>query len=1657
MAKRRLNKKVVLIGSMVLGFLVIVGIAVILYFSRDPEKLIQDGDAAMKAAREATDEQTKAREYEKAESCYKEAFGLSKSEALSLEILFKLADVYIERGQWLDVMGAWNTIIGIDPDNAKARYGQLKYFYTMADSGMRGAWREVESRASEFIEVVEDANLLARNRSEVESFRTRERSSGARCLGPYLYLVRGRAALEMTRMGTFSNPDQSLARVVDDLKKVQEFEPANVDSYLYLAQAENEKGELLASRGMFGERKRSAQQAQEYLDKAVALAGEDARAHINQLRMKPALGQMETREQFQSLEAEYLSLVQKFPSSAESYSALARFYRLLGHRYLDKAIEAGEKAIALDNENVSYAMNLANLHYRKFSIYKDKTHFHEAIEVSKNTLALPDAQDEPGPREWANRMNRISLYVLIARCYIHQALEPCEVETELQKQEWIAGAEQAVHAIEQLFGSGENASVVEWQGMLELAKGNKNIAIKKLYTTYEQLKAASRGKAFELVGALLSYRLAKIFENTAELGAVDEFFATALRLSDRSVPDKIDDTKPDALLDYAEILLKLRRYNTVLNLVDFFEKEYWADARSETLRIEALFGAGRLKEAEEELSKRKAEDPIAIKLRITLMWAKIRQVQRAIVQKQREEDTKILFQGVRRTEEKSDEGSLDLMKSELRRYRDAFAGLVRELLEKDPNSVEEAYVVAVCNNFMAEEETSAAKELVRRYLENFPSSTNVRFYKRVLAEPEPAKILPQRRKDIEELVLSEIGDPIHRALGLGAFYMRHNELEKATKEFEKVFDVKSWQERVSKGPAFKEREEVTESSLMAANYLFEIALGTDNWELAEQIAAVARGSNLDDCGGRFFSARLAARKKAYEDALARVEECLQQKPIFSAAYIVRSNVNSALGNEQAAIEDSQKAASLNPLDRNIVKVLAGLLCRRNEKLGNNVTSEQLIETQAVLERAMALNPDNLELLSFYAEYISETEPLRAIAIRQSLQRAAPSVQNAILLGRLATKVGLRETDLDRKKALLDIANSSFRDARTLEPENQAALEAHAEYYRLIGRPNEAKKLLAQQGDERLLWRYYFRAGKFEEARVICEQLYQSEPKDVNVVKGLWLIAERTADVEGAKKYSQELISLEDSIENHLLQIQTFLKIGLVKEAEYALESFKEKNPDEPRVLLLEAWLAMRQGRLEHAMDLASRTLEADEGNAIAWRLKGETNLLMANYREAISDLKRSKLLVDEPGTRNSLAKAYMRARRYGEAIIELKNVIDQPGAPKEARTLLERIYLRRERKEALKNFYDETLEKLPDEVFWYHRAGAFAIAEGEFDRAERLYGLGWQKARKEISRKKNQEWKKRLGFYATVLDGYLETLVEAGKLDRVIDEGGKYVNGDFATIAYLRMAEAKLKGGDRATALQYCRTAVDKAGTNEIFVSGALRRMYSLLGAKEALGYCEEKLKEKPDSLEIRLAMFNLTKMNGEYERAIGHIEKCLKIVGTDSSEKVKYTLRKTEVLQLAYDKTSDNSYLKEGIATYESLLVEMPKNSGVLNNLAYMLAQNNERLPEALEYAKRAHEARPNYPGFLDTYAFVLYKSGKFTEADRFMQAAIQQYEQERTSIPGDVYEHLGMIKEELGAEAEALAAYEEVLATGVDEFSEAKKKRITAAIERLSQRGKK
>jgi tetratricopeptide (TPR) repeat protein len=699
-----------------------------------------------------------------------------------------------------------------------------------------------------------------------------------------------------------------------------------------------------------------------------------------------------------------------------------------------------------------------------------------------------------------------------------------------------------------------------------------------------------------------------------------------------------------------------------------------------------------------------------------------------------------------------------------------------------------------------------------------------------------------------------------------------------------------------------------------------------------------------------------------------------------------------------------------------------------------------------LDIALARNPGNLRVLGFYAEYISPTEPERALAIRQRLQRNEPSVRNTMLLGMMAMRIAVKETNADKKEALFAIAASSFEEAQALEPQNKAALEARAAYYRITGQEEKAEELLAQSRDEKLLWVHYFRTGKFENAKRLLEQLYQTGSKDAGVVKGLLLIAEKAADTEAVKKYSEELISLssdEDSIENRLVQIQIFLKAGLLKEAEYKLQSFKEKYSEQPGALLLEAWLAMRQGQLKKALELTNQNLEIDQDNTIAWRLRGEINRLMANYGQAIADLNRSKLLSDEPVTRISLAKAYLRVGRQEDAITELKSTIDYPDAPREARVLLEQIYRWLGRKDRLKRFYDDILDKSPSSVFWHNRAAAFALAAGDFNRAEQLYGRAWQEGR---------EGRGDRGSAEEAFNGYLQALLSGGKLDKVFKEAQECVDGEFAPVAFIGMAEAKLKLADKATAIEYCRKAVDRAGTNEALGSWALQRMYLLLGMEEVLRYCRERLDADPDSLVANFTMYSLTRIKGEYHKAIVYIDKCQQIIEPGTPQEIDYIVKKVEVLQLIYNRTSDNNYLQRAITEYESLLAKKLNNPVVLNNVAYMLAENNERLTKALEYAERAYELRPNDPGFLDTYSYVLYKNGRFSEAAEFLQSALQQYESRRTEVPAEVYEHLGIIKEKLEAPTEALAAYEQALQVGTNVLSDVAKERINSAIERLS-----
>jgi tetratricopeptide (TPR) repeat protein len=243
-----------------------------------------------------------------------------------------------------------------------------------------------------------------------------------------------------------------------------------------------------------------------------------------------------------------------------------------------------------------------------------------------------------------------------------------------------------------------------------------------------------------------------------------------------------------------------------------------------------------------------------------------------------------------------------------------------------------------------------------------------------------------------------------------------------------------------------------------------------------------------------------------------------------------------------------------------------------------------------------------------------------------------------------------------------------------------------------------------------------------------------------------------------------------------------------------------------------------------------------------------------------------------------------------------------------------------------------------------------------------------------------------------------------------------------------------------------------KAASEEGVVFNILRKMTVTVGRDETIKWCTEQLKTTPDSLPINLAMCYLMRMNSENVKALTYVDKCLQIAGSKSPAYRSLVDTKQSILLDVYNSTSDKKYFNDAVKLYEDYIASSPSvEVGALNNLAYLLANNDTDIDKAVSYAKKACDVVQNNPNILDTYAYVLYKKGDYAKASEIAQQALQLSEKTSVSAPADVYEHVGMINAKLGRKNEAVNAYQNALKVGEKTLSDAAKQRIQSAIEAL------
>lgn len=115
----------------------------------------------------------------------------------------------------------------------------------------------------------------------------------------------------------------------------------------------------------------------------------------------------------------------------------------------------------------------------------------------------------------------------------------------------------------------------------------------------------------------------------------------------------------------------------------------------------------------------------------------------------------------------------------------------------------------------------------------------------------------------------------------------------------------------------------------------------------------------------------------------------------------------------------------------------------------------------------------------------------------------------------------------------------------------------------------------------------------------------------------------------------------------------------------------------------------------------------------------------------------------------------------------------------------------------------------------------------------------------------------------------------------------------------------------------------------------------------------------------------------------------------------------------------------KEAFAAYDSCLAWKDDNIGCLNNYAYYLSEKEVHLDKAEQMSFRAIKAEPKNATYLDTYAWILFKEGRYAEAKIYIDQTLQ-CDSDSSAV---LLEHAGDIYYYADEKEKALALWQQAL----------------------------
>jgi tetratricopeptide (TPR) repeat protein len=536
---------------------------------------------------------------------------------------------------------------------------------------------------------------------------------------------------------------------------------------------------------------------------------------------------------------------------------------------------------------------------------------------------------------------------------------------------------------------------------------------------------------------------------------------------------------------------------------------------------------------------------------------------------------------------------------------------------------------------------------------------------------------------------------------------------------------------------------------------------------------------------------------------------------------------------------------------------------------------------------------------------------------------------------------------------------------------------------------------------------YVQTGRLREAQTDAEEALRANPNDLGALRQLARIFTQQIG-DGSRGARIDEAMLQKAIEQFQkitvlapMDVDSWIMLAqLEKAAQNSAESVKaykkalEVDPDNADAL---TGLAIAYSDLGDAQSAADVLKKLAEKNPSARSLEAlaETYRQLRQYGMAADALRRA-LILNPPNAgeiKRSLAETLVAAGRYPEAIQTYQELAADDPNDFEAYLSISQIYIRQ--RDFVKATEASDMARKIDPSNLKVRYNDVSILESQDKLPQAIQAL------KDI-------------LTSTTKRTYTpdEKKARVALLDHL---GGMYRTADQPDLAaetYRQLVDVDSELGPNV-GVEIIETYIDarqlnKAQTEadadlkkwpddrELHVEHA--RLLADMGKNDQAAAEVKKLLDGKSDFEIYLSLgdiYDKGKKFDEWAKALDAAEKLAE--RTDEKERVWF------MRGAMFERMKK---LEPAEAEFRKVLDVDPDYAGALNYLGYMLADRNIRLQESLDLITKALDRDPENGAYLDSLGWVLFRLGRFPEAEENMRRAVNKTPRDPT-----VHDHMAEV----------------------------------------------